>query len=217
MEAFRLSVRDCISFGWRTFKSRPWLFLGVTLLTMAISMLIPGPSGDERWYVQVAIGIASFLVTTLLNLGIKNFTLHAHDDVAEARYAHLWHPQLYPHYFGASVLIGVIVVVGIILLIVPGIIAGMAFGLGTYVVVDRGFSPVAALKESARITKGNRWRLLLLYLALIGLNILGLLAVIVGILVTLPVSGLALAHAYRTLSAQAEDIPADVEAREVSA
>jgi uncharacterized membrane protein len=38
---------------------------------------------------------------------------------------------------------------------------------------------------------------------LIGLNLLGLLALVVGVLVTIPISWLALTHAYRTLQSRA--------------
>ena len=65
---------------------------------------------------------------------------------------------------------------------IPGIIASLGLGFATYLVVDRGMQPVASLKESWRITKGNKWRIFLLGLALTGVNILGALALVVGLL-----------------------------------
>jgi uncharacterized membrane protein len=69
-----------------------------------------------------------------------------------------------------------------------------------YIVIDRGLGPIEAMKESWRVTKGHKWQLFLLFLALIGLNILGAIALIVGLLVTIPITMLAAAHAYRTLT-----------------
>lgn len=56
------------------------------------------------------------------------------------------------------------------------------------------------MKESWRITKGHKWQLLLLFLALLLVNLLGLLALFVGIFVSVPITMLAFAHAYRTLA-----------------
>jgi len=46
--------------------------------------------------------------------------------------------------------------------------------------------------------------LFLFGLVLIGLNLVGLLALVVGLLVTVPVTWIAVTHAYRTLASQAE-------------
>ena len=70
----------------------------------------------------------------------------------------------------------------------------------TYLVVDRGAGPIEAIKESWRITKGHKWQLFLLMLTLILLNIAGIIAFVIGVLVTIPVTWLAVTHAYRALS-----------------
>ena len=72
--------------------------------------------------------------------------------------------------------------------------------MSLYLVMDRGLGVTESLKESRRITYGNRLKLLLLGLALVGINIVGFFLLIVGLLVSIPVSMLAGVHAYRTLS-----------------
>jgi hypothetical protein len=74
----------------------------------------------------------------------------------------------------------------------------------TYFVVDKGMGPIEALKASARITKGNRMRLLALFAAGMLISLFGALALIVGLLVAIPVITLASVHAYRRLSAAAD-------------
>lgn len=58
---------------------------------------------------------------------------------------------------------------------------------------------VAALRRSAEITRGNRWQLFGFLIVLLLLNIVGLLALVIGVLITSAVSILALAHVYRRL------------------
>ena len=59
------------------------------------------------------------------------------------------------------------------------------------------------------MTYGYKWSLLGLLLLLLLINVLGLLAFIVGIFVSAPVSLLAVTHAYRVLSGGARTPPAD--------
>jgi len=63
--------------------------------------------------------------------------------------------------------------------------------------------------ESNRITRGHKWQLFGFVLLLLLINLLGLLALVVGILVSIPVSTLAFMHAYRVLGGKAGTPPPD--------
>ncbi len=58
-----------------------------------------------------------------------------------------------------------------------------------------------SLSKSTKLTHNAKPRLALFALAIVGLNILGLLALVVGLLVTIPISLLAFAHVYLKLKA----------------
>ncbi len=74
---------------------------------------------------------------------------------------------------------------------------------GTYTVVDRALDPISALKESVRITKDVRFKIILFILLLCLLNLAGAVLLFVGLLVTIPLTMLALMHIYRSLSPRA--------------
>jgi uncharacterized membrane protein len=224
-----LSVRDSISFGWRTFKARPWLFIGVTLLLLAIALVINmveelvvqgadlafGPQAVMAGIMAFIASAASVAASMLLELGRTVFFLRSHDRVESVTVRDLWHPAHFWSYLGTTLLFSVVVLVGFILLIVPGIILGIMFGFAAYIVADKGLKPIEAFKESARLTEGNRWNLFRLGLALLGINILGALALLVGLFVSLPISVLAMVHAYRTLDGKvmaSEQAPVEVPA-----
>lgn len=201
-----LSVRECLRAGWSGFKARPWLFIGSDLIILAASFIADLPrtltqgSHTGVW----AVGFIVFLISTglsfLVSMGKTAFYLKAHDTSVAARLSDLWHPHPYWRYAGAFVLSAAVTILGLILFIVPGIILGIMFGFSLYSVIDKGLLPMEALRYSALITKGNRWKIFLLGLALLLLNIVGLCALIIGLLVTLPISTLAVVHAYRLLS-----------------
>jgi uncharacterized membrane protein len=208
-----LSIGDCIQFGWETFKKRPGILIGAFLLTLIIpsipGVLFPGPEvvpGElppAPGAPELIASLVSIVLSIFASLGATTFALRAHDDVAGVQIGDLWNPQPFWRFLGVEVLLAIIVFVGFLLLIVPGVIAAVGLGFSPFLVVDRANGPIEALKESWRITKGHKWQLFLLGLVIIGINILGLLALVVGLLVSIPVSWLAVTHAYRTLQAHA--------------
>ncbi|MEO6536442.1 MAG: DUF975 family protein [Candidatus Paceibacterota bacterium] len=210
----RLSVKNCLSFGWNSFTSKPWLFVQVTaiviLANIAISLVQSGYLTAGTYLLgsnsDIAVVFASVVgmgLSFLVSMGKTAFYLGAHDSIKDTSAQALWHPYPYLKFVATSLLVGLVVVVGLIL-IIPGIIAGVIFGFSLYIIIEENLNPIDAMRKSAQLTKGNRMQLFVLGLALIGINILGILALLVGLLVSLPVSSLAIVHAYRTLSGKTE-------------
>ena len=69
-------------------------------------------------------------------------------------------------------------------------------------IVDRGDGPLQALRRSRAITRGNRWSVFGLLILAAAMNTIGALLFGIGLIVSLPVSAVTLAHAYRALSQQ---------------
>ena len=207
-----LSIGDCIRFGWETFKQRPWILIGAFVLAIVIAAL-PGVFGPQPTMLPdgqivpppasafgTIVALASIVVSMFVGLGLTTFSLRAHDNINGVQIADLWNPGPFWRFVGAHILTVIAIALGFLALIVPGIILSMGLAFVPYLVVDRGLGPIEAIKESWRITKGHKWQLLLLFLALLGINLLGILALIIGIFVTVPITMLAFAHAYRTLN-----------------
>jgi uncharacterized protein DUF975 len=58
---------------------------------------------------------------------------------------------------------------------------------------------VESIRKSSKLTHGVKWRLVFFVLAILALNLLGFIALVVGLLVTIPVSMLAFSHVYLRL------------------
>lgn len=206
-----LSVKECFKFAWQTFKARPWLFVlaGVLLLLINIAINLvqtvlemggeQGPAAVAG-LIAVVSALAGMAVSFLISMGETAFFLRAHDEVRETSIKDLWHPQPFWNFVGAALLSGFAIFIGFILLIVPGIIAAVLFAFVGYVVIEEKLRPIEALKRSIALTKGSRWKIFQLGLMTLLLNILGLVALVVGLFVTIPLSFLAMTHAYRTLA-----------------
>ena len=63
--------------------------------------------------------------------------------------------------------------------------------------VDRGMSMPDAFRESSRLTGGNRWMVIGLYLVLSLINLAGILMLCVGLIFALPLTTVAWAAAYK--------------------
>ncbi len=116
----------------------------------------------------------------------------------------LFLPDGFGAYFWASILVGIGVVLGLIALIVPGIILAIMWHFFGYVIVENpGIGPIDAMRRSAEITRGHRWQLFGLGIALLGLNILGLLLCVVPIIFTYGITAITVAYTYKRLTGQA--------------
>lgn len=208
----KIDIKECIRFGWTTFKVRPLYFAGVFLLLFAIQFLFDQLSDDKGILNghNALLGVAalvSFIVSIIVDMCTRKFSLQAHDNPQSASVRTTWVPGVMWKYAGATILVVLGVICGLILLIIPGLIFAMALMFTLYLVLEKNLDPIAAMKESIRMTKGYRMQLFGLSAAAVLINILGLLALVVGLLVSIPVSMFAMAHAYRVISGTSAHTP----------
>jgi uncharacterized membrane protein len=200
------SGSESIGFAWEIFKKRPWFLVGATLLFMVVTGAVS--------FALVKIGMVAFpilIIATILRLvfdmlvgmGFIAFTLKAHDNINTVSLADFWHPQDFWKFLGAVILQILVIVAGVIALVIPGVMLSVALKFSPFFVIDKGAGPIESLFESARITRGNKWAVFQFLVLVAIINIAGVFALILGLFVTLPLTTIATAHAYRTLSKSA--------------
>lgn len=203
------SKKEAIVFGWNTVKSHFLFFLGLLIIIWAIPAFISFISEEAKESLPILfflILLANWVLSIIFKLGLIHISLLFTDQV-KPKYSDLFVPikQFFPFVF-ASILYALIIIGGFILLIVPGIIWSIKYGLYRYLIVDKKMGPIEALKKSGEITKGHKMNLFLFGLLLALLNILGVLALGVGLLVTIPISIVASAYVYRKILGEAKEI-----------
>jgi len=200
------SATECIKFGWTTFKKRPWFLIGISVLLFVVSMITTPFENNTEGVVRFVVQIVSWVISMLVGIAYTAFFLRAHEDVEHVTLRDAWKPEFFLNYLAASILVMIAVVIGFILLIVPGVILALMFSQTFNLIIDRNMGPIEAMKESARITKGFKWELFLLWILSVGVIIIGLICLLVGFFVAMPVIMLASIHAYRTLAGKADAI-----------
>ena len=83
-------------------------------------------------------------------------------------------------YFLVTALVSMGTSVAMLLLVIPGIVLSIAWGLATLLAVDKGLNPTAAMTKSNNVTYGKKWTIFfgVLVLSLIVGVIAGILAAI---------------------------------------
>ncbi|MBU6299963.1 MAG: DUF975 family protein [Verrucomicrobia bacterium] len=97
----------------------------------------------------------------------------------------------------ASCLFGLMVFLGFLALVIPGIYLVLRFGQFYMGILDRDLGVIESFKYSSALTTNNKWRIVLLYLAVLGVFLAGALALGVGLFVALPMIWLMLLLAFR--------------------
>jgi uncharacterized membrane protein len=196
------SIRESLSFGWgKTEKYSGLLFRALlTLFALQVAQELVGKVlGDTL--IGVLAALALCIMGAVLGIGFIRITLKIAKGQRTVKYADLLPPTaLVCNYLLASLLAGLLIVLGLIFFIIPGIYLALRFSMVRFEILE-GAGVFESLRNSAALTKGVKWKLLWFLIVCGILNALGMLFLMVGLLVTVPVTMLAYAHVYEKLRA----------------
>ena len=191
--------------GWRQmFK----YFLGL-LLIMIIGFLIGIPSGMSQWAESSAdtagiLSLLGFAYSVLIVGPVEYGVSFAHLKAARGDKLEIGNMfEAFKNYWNAvaaSLLVSIIICIGFILLIIPGIIFACKLAFTPYLVVDRKMGVTEAIKASWRMTNGHAWKVFCIGLLAIPILIIGLLLFVVGIIPAIMWVNLAFASLYHAVS-----------------
>jgi uncharacterized membrane protein len=99
----------------------------------------------------------------------------------------------------ANLLVFAICGIGFLILIVPGIILVCRLSFVSYLVMDKGLDPVAAIEKSWTMTRGHGWRIFGMFWLSLLLIVVGLLLLIVGAVFAFMWIGTAFAALYHAV------------------
>jgi uncharacterized membrane protein len=193
--------------GWRQL----WKYFLELFLIGIIGFIIGIPAGIGGWSQGEAVGFLFFLGTAYgvlivgpVGYGVSFANLKAsRGDSLEIKnmfeaFQTYWNAVL------AGLLVGVIVFIGFILLIVPGIVFACKLAFTPYLVVDRKMGVIEAVKGSWSMTSGHAGKVFLLGLLAFPISIAGLICFGVGIILSIMWIRMAFASLYHAVSLSGE-------------
>ncbi len=227
------SIRDSLRVGWEKTRAHSALLFGIVIIIALLSMAHGILSAHPLASVSQAVAsgfLLLFEIIVSIGATIVVLRLGKNESVSFRMIIPPWSSAW--RYLLSSVLVVLILCAGLVVPVGLGIWAytfsglsltgkilialcgALAVAIATYLIlvysmvkfisVDGKPKLFDILRRSVHITHGVRWKLLLFFIILLLLNIVGVIVFLVGLLVTLPVTMIASAQIYLTLSERAQ-------------
>jgi uncharacterized membrane protein/phage FluMu protein Com len=215
----RIELGTTLSRTWEIYKANLGACIGGMLLMMVCNMMIgvflqvilavalaaiADQAGDAGVILIMLLQqVVSQLVGAFFAVGIILFMLRiARGQGADYAVIFGGGPYLL-RALAVQILLGLLVLVGVILLIVPGIIFALMFSQALFMLVDQRTGIIDAFKRSSEAMRGNKLTVLALWIVTGALGVLlGLVTCLVGFIFVLPFWGLLTAVVYLDVTGQ---------------
>jgi uncharacterized membrane protein len=187
-----LGISDCLERSWELLKAHFWPIVGSTFVALAVMVIAN------------AIPFIGMVVSVLFT-GIFYGGLYAYylkkirgqpTELADvfSGFALAFVPLML-----ATVVTTLMTTLGLVLLILPGIYLGVAYVFTFMLVIDKRLEFWAAMEVSRRVITAQWWRMFgLLILASI-IAVLGVVGLVIGLFITIPIYIGAIVYAYEDL------------------
>lgn len=198
-----INISKYISDGWKILKKN-WKLLLQTGFVLLVVQSLPNISEailgrDNQTGILLLLPLLTTVLSFIVSLGWLNILIKLAAG-KKAVFADLWGSidRVIP-YFIASLAVGLLVIFGLIFFIIPGLYFSLKYMFVLYLIVDKKIGVSEAFKVSAKMTEGIKWQLAVMWLAVLVLNILGVLALFVGVIVTSMITSLAYSKLYHDI------------------
>lgn len=198
------SKREALDFGFEASKKNIIYFISLLVVIVLVNGglgFLQVILGEENSLLFLVLQLVRVIVGIVISMGVIKIVLEFIDN-KKPQLSDIFYTKSIINYVLVSIIKTVIVFVGFLLLIIPGIIFSIKLQFATYLVVDKNMGVVDALNKSWEMTKGVKWNLFLFSILLVLIDILGFMALIVGLFITIPLTMVATAYVYRKLLSQ---------------
>lgn len=212
------SLGGSFSYAWSKIFGKAFLIL---LVTVIIAGLLDGPVASVKWNLEdgdfgwpmllifpaIIFGLAyTILFVPVIDYGLQFLFLTAmRDEEADIKLLFEGFRSKYLNIVLANLIVTALVIMGFVMLIIPGIIIACRFAFVSYLVMDKNLDPMKAVEKSWHMTKGHGWTIFFMGITSIFLFILGIVACFVGVFIAIIWIHAAFATLYQSVLNQTYD------------
>lgn len=192
-------------------KANFWFFARVMLVVMLVSLVVPfvnssvskGSKSATVALVALLVTIVFYVLQVIVNFGLIRIALKFADG-QKPELRDLFETKNIVRYVAGGILYFLIVIGGVILFVIPGIVWGIKYQFYPYFVVQGNATARESIRESGRITLGAKWDLFVFGIVVGLINLLGILALGIGLFATIPATMIAAAFVFRKLQSDTQ-------------
>ena len=202
MENKIFTIKGVIQEGWELTKLNIGFLIAYQIILFFLILLFNNFSQERPLF--SLIDFVGWIIIVLGKMGFFNSALLLTKGLKPSfsQFYLNWRSLL--SWIISSILFALMITIGLAFLIVPGLLIWATFGFFYFFILDKNLGPIAALEESMIATRGIRWHILGLFLVCFGLNLLGFICFGLGVLISFPVTLIAIAAVYRNITGQAQ-------------
>ncbi len=196
-----LTQSEIIKPTWKLARKNIWKFwfwIALIFILQITQNELSDPSRPTTLLISVLI-ILLWIAYLRVDLWLKNLSLSLIQEKKARALDIFVNPDKFFKYFLAYLLMVLFTMIGVLLFIIPGIFVALRLEMVPYLILEENIWPWNAIKKSWEVTKSKVANLLALNIVLGAINILWLVAIIVGLFWTLPLFYLANAMFYKKL------------------
>jgi hypothetical protein len=198
-----ISVGQAFNFAWPIFKKRFGLFTAVLLtifgawVALEIVVIAVQRFGILLW---ALMHLAFLIFVAGVEVGFLRICLALYEG-GEPTFADTFkHLAMGPKFLAGQMLYLLMVAIGLLLLVFPGVYLSVRYGLFGFFMAAGETNLMRTFQQSAILSVGTKAYLLWIFVALLVCNALGASLLGLGLFITVPLSVLMMTAIYRKLS-----------------
>jgi uncharacterized membrane protein len=192
-------VGTALSYGFNKYFANVGQVLLIILVAFAAQVIVQlFEISVSSLFLKAILGIIGLVVSAAVSIGIYRAALMVTAGVTPTVSAAFTYDR-WGEWIVFSIVYGLMVGIGLVLCIIPGLFVLAFFGMAPYYFIDRGMSLGDALTAS-REAAGRGYAVPVVLSVIVG--VLGFIACGIGALVTAPAAYIAVAFLYRSASGQ---------------
>ena len=206
-----MDFKEILQFSWSVLKLNMSFLVGVTVTYIILAIV---PQVYYAIYEPASPGLVDSLISLLftiiriwLGVAVIKICILAVENRLQGLVDFLVPVRTILYFVLTNILAAVIIFIGLILLIFPGIYIAIRLQFAGYFVIEGIENPIDALKESYAATEDLTMELFLIMLVFLFIAIVGFLLLGVGLIIAYPLIMLATATIFKSLQAGQDYIP----------
>lgn len=203
------SISEAILFGWQVAKKNIRFFVAMIIVAQVVGLVtefIYQLTVKSSAILVLLLGLILFIIGGIIKVEISFAQLAIYFKFVDKKKTSIkdiffyFETKLLFRFFLVELLYGFGTLIGLLIFIFPGIYFTTKYWFAPYIYVDKRTGVIESFKESAKLTQGIKWQLFRLGLLQILIQIGGVLALLVGLFIAIPINYLSDIYVYRKLS-----------------